>query len=195
MKFGNIEDKQGADFTFEPLSELSILALRKLPKSKVVKFHFGAPVWSDKNYKGTLYPSKTPIKNFLKEYAKQFNSIEVNATRYGTPKQNVLEKWLGETPDDFTFSMKFPQVITHRKNIMEDKAKIQLERFLIALDFIEAKRGISFAVMANYFKPNRFSILRDFVEYLPKDVPFAIELRAGEWFNDKVVIDEWHHLF
>jgi len=195
MKFGNVENKEGIDFQFKPIDDLSIQTLGELSQNQSVQFHFGAPVWSDKNYKGTLYPSKTIIKNFLKEYSNQFNSIEVNATRYGTPKQSVLEKWLRETPENFTFSMKFPQVITHRKNIMEDKAKVQLERFLIALDFIESKRGVSFAVMANYFKPTSFSVLRDFVEYLPKDVPFAIELRAGEWFEDEIIVDEWHHLF
>ncbi len=195
MKFGNIEDKNGIDFNFKPLCDLSISILDNLPNNNMVKFHFGAPVWSDKNYKGTLYPNGTKAKDFLKEYARQFNSIEVNATRYGTPKQQVLERWLGETDKDFTFSMKFPQVITHRKNIMEDKAKVHLERFLVALDFLEAKRGISFAVMAGYFKPNNFNLLRDFIDFLPKDVPFAIELRAKEWFEDEIIKNEWHHLF
>lgn len=195
MKFGNIEDKMGIDFTFDDLSLLSQEVLSSLPKKKLVNFHFGAPVWSDKNYKGTLYPFKTPIKNFLKAYTEQFNSIEVNATRYGTPKVTTLEKWINETPDDFKFSMKFPQVITHRKNIMEDTAKEQLERFLIALDLIGNKNGIAFAVMANYFRPDKFSVLEDFVKYLPQDMDFAIELRAPEWFENESIQHEWHQLF
>jgi len=195
MKFGNIPEREGIDFSFKALDKLSLEQLEKMPKNTSVNFYFGAPVWSDKNYKGTLYPPKTPAKNFLREYSKQFNSIEVNATRYGTPKQSVLQKWLDETTENFKFSMKFPQVITHRKNIMEDRAKEQLEKFLIALDFIETKRGVSFAVMANYFKPDKFSVLEQFVRFLPQDVPFAIELRAPEWFENQTIIDEWHQLF
>ena len=64
MKFGNIEDKKGIDFTFEPLCDLSALTLNNLPKNNSVKFHFGAPVWSDKNYKGTLYQLKPQSKTF-----------------------------------------------------------------------------------------------------------------------------------
>lgn len=195
MKFGNIEDKAGIDFTFEPLPKLTQKVLDRLPSTEKVRFHFGAPVWSDKNYKGTLYPQKTPIKNFLKTYSEQFNSIEVNATRYGTPKESTILKWIDETPDDFTFSMKFPQVITHRKNIMADAAKEQLERFLIALDLIGDKKGVAFAVMANYFKPNQFSVLEEFVKYIPKDIAVAIELRAPEWFETETIKNEWHQLF
>lgn len=195
MKFGNIEEKNGIDFTFKSLPKLTEQYLHQLPKKNKVNFHFGAPVWSDKNYKGTLYPHKTPIKDFLKAYSQQFNSIEVNATRYGTPKETTLKKWIDETPSDFKFSMKFPQVITHRKDIMEDKAKEQLERFLVALDLIGNKNGITFAVMANYFRPDKFSTLQAFVEYLPKDINFAIELRAPEWFETEAIQKEWHQLF
>ena len=195
MKFGNIADKSAIDFSFNELPTLSQVRLGALPKAQEVRFHFGAPVWSDKNYKGTLYPEKTPLKNFLKAYSEQFNSIEVNATRYGTPKETTLEKWIAETPDDFKFSMKFPQVITHRKNIMEDAAKEQLERFLVALDLIGNKNGVAFAVMANYFKPNQFEVLEQFVKYLPKELDFAIELRAPEWFENESIQKEWHQLF
>ncbi|MCT4581046.1 MAG: DUF72 domain-containing protein [Flavobacteriales bacterium] len=195
MKFGNIEDKTGIDFTFEPIPELTEKVLSTLSSKETVRFHFGAPVWSDKNYKGTLYPPKTPIKNFLKAYSEQFNSIEVNATRYGTPKESTILKWLDETPDDFTFSMKFPQVITHRKNIMEDAAKEQLERFLVALDLIGDKNGVAFAVMANYFRPDKFSVLEEFVKYIPRDIAVAIELRAPEWFESESIKNEWHQLF
>jgi uncharacterized protein YecE (DUF72 family) len=195
MKFGNIENKSGIDFSFESLPELSEQFLGLLPKNNKINFHFGAPVWSDKSYKGTLYPQKTPIKDFLKAYSRQFNSIEVNATRYGTPKTTTIEKWVRETPDEFTFSMKFPQVITHRKDIMEDKAKEQLERFLVAVDLIGNKNGISFAVMANYFRPDKFSTLEAFVKYLPKDINCAIELRAPEWFETESIQKEWHQLF
>ncbi len=195
MKFGKIEDLEGIDFEFPPLPSLTKEVLKTLPKPKKVEFYFGAPVWSDKNYKGSLYPPKTPQKDFLKAYSQQFNSIEFNGTRYGVPKQNSLDKWKAETPDNFKFSMKFPQVITHRKNITDKDAKERLEQFLFALDYMENKTGVSFAVMANYFRPDKFSTLVDFVESLPKDMDFAIELRAPEWFETTSIIDEWHQLF
>ncbi len=49
--------------------------------------------------------------------------------------------------------------------------------------------------MANYFRPDKFEGLVEFVEYLPKDVPFAIELRAPEWFQSDALQNEWQALF
>lgn len=124
-----------------------------------------------------------------------FNSIEVNATRYGTPKLTTLEKWKDSVGDDFTFSMKFPQVITHRKDINDAVAQFKLDEFLVALDALGTKNGIAFGVMANYLKPTNFKALEQFVQSLPKDMDFALELRAPEWFEDAVVKSEWQQLF
>lgn len=195
MKFGQEDSIDGIDFTFPDLTDYTKDILRKRGEGKLPRFYFGAPVFADKNYKGTLFPADTKQKDFLRAYAKQFNSIEVNATRYGTPKQTTLQNWVDAVSDNFKFSMKFPQVITHRKDIVEDAAKQRLEDFLIALDFLGDKNGVAFAVMANYFRPDKFNKLVEFAEFLPKDVPFAIELRAPEWFENKSIQSEWQQLF
>jgi len=195
MKFGQLETWDGVDFEFPELSDTTRKTLGKLPKVSSPNFYIGAPVFSDKNYKGTLFPVDTKQKDFLLAYGQQFNSIEVAATRYGTPKESTLQKWKDSVPNDFKFSLKFPQVITHRKDINELAAKQRLEEFLVALDFMEDKNGVAFAVMANYFRPDRFEGLVEFVEYLPKDIPFAIELRAPEWFENESIQNEWQQLF
>lgn len=195
MKFGQLDSWDDVDFDFPELSGNTRGLLAKLPKVKKPNFYIGAPVFSDKNYKGTLFPVDTKQKDFLKAYGQQFNSIEVAATRYGTPKESTLQKWKDSVPDDFKFSLKFPQVITHRKDINEIAAKQRLEDFLVALDFMGDKNGVAFAVMANYFRPDKFEGLVEFVEYLPKDVPFALELRAPEWFESVSLQNEWQQLF
>ena len=50
----------------------------------------------------------------LIEYAKQFNGIEFNGTRYGV-KLKVAQNWKEKVGPDFKFSLKLPQFITHRK--------------------------------------------------------------------------------
>ena len=194
MKFGQLDNWEDVDFSFPEIPSLTSSILSKLPKYKP-SFYFGAPVFADKNYKGTLFPADTKQKDFLNAYAQQFNSLEVAATRYGTPKHAILQKWKDSVPDDFKFSLKFPQVITHRKEINHPDAKQRLEDFLVALDFMGNKNGVAFAVMANYFRPDKLDDLIEFVEFLPKDVPFAIELRAPEWFETESIQNEWHQLF
>lgn len=198
MKFGQVEDLSVIDFTFPEISEQTKAILKgkglKTVDKKSVQFHFGAPVFADKNYKGTLFPSDTKQKDFLVAYSMQLNSIEVNATRYGVPKMTTLEKWKNSVGEDFKFSMKFPQVITHRKDIIDPSALIKLDEFIVGLDFLREKNGVAFAVMANYFRPDKFNTLEKFVQYLPQEMNFSIELRAPEWFEGNV-INEWQQLF
>ena len=125
MKFGQVDDLDAVDFSLPTLDKITKTNLSSLRKDNNFKFYFGAAGWSDVKFKGIVYPQKTPAKNFLKEYANQFNSIEVNSTRYGTPKRHILDRWVNSVGDDFKFSMKIPQLVTHRKDINDRTAKMK----------------------------------------------------------------------
>lgn len=193
MKFGVTDENIDAiDFSL-PEVDLQFLDIgEKIPYHKV-EFRFGAPVWADKNYVGTLYPEKTPQRLFLHTYAQKLNSIEVNATRFGTPKISTIQKWKDSVPDDFKFSLKIPQVITHRKDMNDDTAKYRLDEFFVALDTLGKNNGISFVVMPNYLKYEHLNKLEKFVIRLPKDVMFAIEFRDASWFAPSAIAD-WYPL-
>ena len=47
-------------------------------------------------------------------YFRQFGVVEVQQTFYDPPPAATLEKWRAQAPDDFEFTMKAWQVITHR---------------------------------------------------------------------------------
>ena len=193
MKFGQVEQLDTIDFDFDPISLESKKILKSF-KHEALQFYFGGPGWSDKQYKGVLYPPKTPQKNFLNTYAEQFNSIEVNATRYSTPKINVLDNWMSQVHSEFKFSMKVPQVVTHRKDINHIDARYKLEEFIAAVAHLNKYSGISFAVMASYFKAAQFKELEKFISFWPTDAPLAIELRDPSWFHPKVML-QWQQLF
>lgn len=194
MKFGHVDQLNDVTFELPPVGLKTINVLEGYKKTSDIKFNFGAPGFSDVKFKGILYPSNTPQKRFLEAYAKQFNSIEVNATRYGTPKINVLNNWIDQVPDSFKFSLKVPQVITHRKNINDSESKFRTDQFLAALFHLGQYSGISFAVMANYFKAEQIDNLESFINYWPKDQPLAIELRHPSWFEGDAP-SLWQDLF
>ena len=194
MKFGQVNDMDLVDFELPIIGDETKTILSNLKRSYNLNFYFGAPGWSDQKFKGLIYPPKTPLKNFLFEYSKQFNSIEVNATRYGIPKKNVLQKWYESVNETFKFSMKVPQIITHRKDINDYTAKIKMDEFLTAINLLGNKSGISFAVMAKYFDTSKFDDLELFVNSWPKDIPLAIEFRNKSWF-EKENIRKWQNLF
>ena len=98
------------------------------------------------------------------------------------------------TTDGFKFSLKVPQVITHRKNINDDQAKFRLDQFILALDQLGSMSGVSYAVMANYFIADQMDELVRFIDNIPKEMQFAIEFRDESWFQNEVK-DECQSLF
>ena len=192
MKFGHLERIDEVDFSLPAMSS----SLKKIATVSFedLSFHIGAPVWADKNYLGVLFPSGTKQKDFLLAYSKQFNSIEVNATRFGTPKKEVINRWADTVDKGFKFSLKVPQVITHRKDINDLKSRLYFDQFLLAIDNLGDYSGLSFAVMANYFKASDFDKLVSFIENVPKGFPLSIEFRDSSWFSPSVM-NEWEQLF
>lgn len=193
MKFGVIPVIDEVDFTL-PKLDSNYLVCKDPISFNQVEFRLGAPVWADKNYVGTLFPPKTPQRLFLNAYAEQFNSIEVNATRFGSPKPHIIDRWMDSVPEDFKFSLKIPQMVTHRKDMNEYKARVRLDEFFVALAQLGPKNGVSFAVMPNYLRYEHIDKLQTFVEHLPQDVPFAIELRDPSWYSEHA-INDWYSLF
>lgn len=55
-------------------------------------------------------PSKSP----LRAYSEIFNFVEVNHTFYDYPNTQAVEKWRRSVPEDFTFSVRCHQDLTHR---------------------------------------------------------------------------------
>ena len=134
MKFGwveNNDDLQGLDLSLPDDNRLTKLTLngKKVIKPKV---YIGCPVWSQKGYVGKIYPKGTKAKDYLSEYCKQFNSIEVNATRYGTPKLETIKQWKDLATENFKFSLKVPQILSHRKDIADSDALPLIDEFVIA---------------------------------------------------------------
>jgi uncharacterized protein YecE (DUF72 family) len=48
-----------------------------------------------------------------REYVRSFKVVEVQQTFYQPPQISTLEKWRAEAPDDFEFTLKAWQLITH----------------------------------------------------------------------------------
>src|SRR4029079_10413865 len=78
----------------------------------------GTSGWNYPSGKGTwngvFYP-KPRRKGFdeLAFYAEHFDTVEVNSTFYGQPREAVTRAWAARTPARFEFSVKLYQKFTH----------------------------------------------------------------------------------
>ena len=187
MKFGKLLNIEGVHFELPPSHPLNAKTLPgKAAQSPSIQV--GCSVWSEKGYKGRIFPQKTPQRLFLEEYSKQLPTVELNGTHYYLPRPEVVESWKAAVPDGFRFCPKVPQFISHRRNMLGNPDMI--EQFLLRMLALDDHLGISFLQLPPYFGPERLPQLTALLEYLPEDFELAIEFRHPAWFSDPVAQDE-----
>lgn len=145
------------------------------------KLHIGTMGWSYDFWKGNFYPGDA--KNLLTEYAKNFDTVEIDNTFYRIPSRDTVMNWKEETPDDFIFSAKFPRKITHIK-MLED-CKEELEVFIEHISLLGNKLGPMVIQLPPGFAPEKSGILKDFLAALPERCRFGVEVRNKKWLDEK----------
>lgn len=145
----------------------------------------GTSGWAYPSWKPDFYPEKLAQKNFLKHYATQLNTVEVNFSFRQLIKETTIEKWIAETPADFRLGIKAHQVITHIKRLK--KTEDFLPRFLATLEPL-ARAGkigpILFQLPPNLKADAK--VLEEFLPIVPRGVLAAFEFRHESWFADEI---------
>jgi uncharacterized protein YecE (DUF72 family) len=85
----------------------------KLKRAKHGEVYLGCSGWAYSSWKPSFYPQSIAAREFLEFYATRLNSVEVNYTFRSLPSEAIVRLWLDSTSDDFRFSFKAPQRITH----------------------------------------------------------------------------------
>lgn len=182
MDFGRVPENELNKIDFklppEPPMNQSVLKGRKAKKPEV---YIGCAKWGRKEWIGKIYPKGTKEKDFLDEYVKHYNSIELNATHYKLYKPSDLQRWIEKVKDkDFKFSPKVYQGISHFGSF-KDK-KFLTDSFLESIVTFGKHLGPIFLQVSDKFGPKRKNELFEYLELLPKDVQFFLEVRHPDWF-------------
>lgn len=124
---------------------------------------------------GKFYPEGLKQKEELHFASRQVTAIEINATFYRNQKREAFEGWAAETPDDFVFTVKGNQTVTHIKRL-KDVAE-PVEFFFNSVTALGKKLGAVCWQLPPNFKVDlpRFET---FLKLLPKDIRQAIEVRS-----------------
>jgi uncharacterized protein YecE (DUF72 family) len=148
--------------------------------------HLGTIGWSYNFWKGKFYPSKTAPKNYLVYYATQFNTVEVDSTFYRIPTRPTVTNWKQQTPDDFRFSPKFPQTITHVKMLRECENETGV--FLDRVSLLVEKLGALLLQFPPNFGVDHLTDLEDYLCKLPKQQRYVVEVRNKGWLNQEFLL-------
>lgn len=184
MEFGRVTapELQLIDFTLPPDPELTRRTLGEAAKANPVQVHVGCAKWGRKEWVGKIYPPKTKDANFLDEYVKHFDCIELNATFYQVYGADVIKKWREKAAINpgFKFCPKFSQSISHIRRLKNaDDITTQFYEGVMAFG---DKLGPLFLQLSDNFTPKSFPELKAYLEHLPKDVPVYVEVRHKDWF-------------
>lgn len=151
----------------------------------------GTSSWSSDDWVGAFYPAGTKPANYLSEYAKHFDTVEIDSTYYRTPSASMVKNWRDRTPAGFLFAAKVPQTITHEKVLVD--CEPDLKEFLSVMELLGDKLG-PLLFQFPYFNKQAFASpddflarLKPFVEKLPGGFSFAVEVRNKAWVNPRLL--------
>lgn len=102
----------------------------------------------------SFYPPEFQDKSRLAYYSSLFNSIEINSTFYKVPRQVTMQKWADSVAENFHFTFKMWQGITHMPNLIFDP-----EMVAAFMDSIQISNGKKGCILVQFPKSLKFSAL------------------------------------
>lgn len=140
---------------------------------------------------GTFYPAGLPERDYLSYYATKFDTVEIDSTFYSSPPENTVRAWNARTPPGFIFAAKVPRAFTHDKVPVESDD--EFKEFVNVMDNLGEKLG-PLLLQFGYFHRDVFASvdeflgrLRPFLDKLPKDHKFVVEIRNKHWLVPRFV--------
>jgi uncharacterized protein YecE (DUF72 family) len=149
------------------------------------QIRIGMSGWRYDDWRGTFYPEGLAQRRELEYASRQLNSIELNGTFYKLQKPNSYSQWIKETPDDFVFSVKGTQFITHERRL--ENVATPLANFLAqGLLQLGRKLGPILWQFPPGFKFNA-QLLQDFFDLLPRThkQAAAYARQRDEWMAER----------
>jgi uncharacterized protein YecE (DUF72 family) len=160
---------------------------------------FGTSSFSSVDWVGPFYPVGSKPKEFLRLYAREFDTVEIDSTYYAVPAARVVTGWVEKTPPGFVVSAKFPRGIVHcgegatpdaARVLVPDATYAERDQFLAAMDLLGERRG-PLVLQFPWFDRRAFpeagpflARLDRFLGDLPKGPRYAVEVRNPEWVGE-----------
>jgi uncharacterized protein YecE (DUF72 family) len=129
---------------------------------------------------GPVYPQGLPASERLSFYAREFATVEINATFYRVPEARTVAGWALKTPDHFLFAIKAYRGLTH------EREAVDFAGFAASLDPLldSGKLGCVLAQFPYSFHATAAN--RAFVQRLRDGLgglPVVVEFRNAAWVS------------
>jgi len=160
------------------------------------RIRLGTQGWGWPHWVGRFYPPGTRPEDYLTFYSQVFDTVEIDTTFYGIPKRSTVLCWAEKVPDDFRFTAKMPQIITHANGLQ--RGYKDLTTFLERMSLLGDKLGPILVQLPPTFGYHNLDALRGFLGVLndtAKQFRFAIEFRNASLLREDVLsLLHEHHM-
>lgn len=143
----------------------------------------GTSGWQYRDWRGTFYPEKEPLRTWLESFAARFATVESNNAFYRLPERRTFEAWRERTPDDFVMAVKASRYLTHIKRLADPAEPV--ERFLERVAGLGPKLGPVLIQLPPRFRAD-IGRLEATLDCFPRTVRVAVEFRHASWYSDEV---------
>ncbi len=152
------------------------------------RLRIGCSGWNYAHWRnGVFYPPRCPQRNWLRFYARQFGTVELNTTFYRLPQRSSVERWVDETPNGFTFAVKVSRYLTHVKRLSDLPEHLALLYDRIDPLLHSPKLGPLLWQLPPTFRLD-VDRLATALEQLPRGQRHAFEFRHPSWFCDETYV-------
>ncbi len=145
------------------------------------QYYLGCPVWANKDWVSSFYTRRVKSADYLRQYAKVFNSVEGSTTFYSLPSPEMVLRWKQETPNTFRFTFKFPRTITHDYRLRN--VRQETLQFFKAIEPLQARIGVLLLQLPPTFGYRQLPDLAAYLPLLPADYQYAVEVRHRDFFD------------
>lgn len=150
----------------------------------MAKVFIGTSGFSYPHWKTVFYPPELHQSEWLRYYAKYFDTVELNVSFYRLPQKKTFESWRKTAGLDFVFAVKGSRFITHVKRLKDCREPVRLF-FKEAVGLGEPEKAVILWQLPPRWQVNA-ERLDLFLKILPSDYRHAFEFRDDSWLNSQV---------
>lgn len=164
---------------------MAVDSSRPTANAERARTRFGTQGWNYPAWVGPFYPVGTRPADFLRTFARAFETVEIDSTFYAIPPSRTVRSWAQRVPDRFVFTCKMPQEITHERRFVG--CDDLLFAFVDRMRELGPKLGPILIQCGPDFSPQQGKPFAEFLELLPRDLRFAVEFRQPSWVRKRVL--------
>lgn len=141
----------------------------------------GTSGWWYKDWVDRFYPTDLEKAGWLEYYASRFPTVELNASFYRLPFENMLRGFSRKVPEGFVFAAKGSRSITHARRLRDTRDLVQ--RYYERMRLLRGLEVVLWQLPPSLKQD--VELLESFLSLLPGSPLAVVEFRHPSWWDHR----------